>query len=461
MFKRLKKFYSENVRSRLIAFTLELCHGDNLYVTTVFFIVLFIIIPFAILTEMEWINVMDIQALTAVCVETLLIAIASILRRYFLNKVEDPGKLTTDYKKLVKRYNKAEGLVKFNNTGKAEAPEAEWDVFPVIDAGSILGKEIVIHDDPHKDYVLPTTIVKYYEELFTAHITSKIYNSVNIRVDNWEITDYTVDLWTSRTTYFNSLVTNRAIDFELAKGLSARELLECGPIVRPLNYALLSNHLGFNGFVKTSDDKFIFILRNGDVSIGKRTYGDSIGASLKTKFALNSQFKFDRQGLRKAIVGEIKDELGIIEEELVPLAKQPYLLINAYRDLVEGGKPQLCFYAETTLTAEALDKRFHDIQYDKKHKELQQKNAKGGKTVAENVMRNEVEDELATDGNKCVFVSQKDILQNTRIYPECVIVNIDGGNEALEMPMMPSASACVVMLRSFLMNCQQKGMSKK
>lgn len=74
------------------------------------------------------------------------------------------------------------------------------------------------------------------------------------------------------------------MDYELEKGISIRELLECGPIVHPLKYSLLSNHLGVNGFVESSDGKIMFVYRKNNVSIGKRTYSNSIGASIKTKY---------------------------------------------------------------------------------------------------------------------------------------------------------------------------------
>ena len=51
----------------------------------------------------------------------------------------------------------------------------------------------------------------------------------------------------------------------------------------------LSNHLGFKGVVESVDGYIPFIKRNDTVSIGKSTYGDSIGALLKTKYALDEK----------------------------------------------------------------------------------------------------------------------------------------------------------------------------
>lgn len=66
------------------------------------------------------------------------------------------------------------------------------------------------------------------------------------------------------------------MDYELESGISVRELLECGPMVHPLKYSSLSNHLGFNGFVESADGLIMLVYRKKNVSIGKRTFADSI-----------------------------------------------------------------------------------------------------------------------------------------------------------------------------------------
>ena len=73
--------------------------------------------------------------------------------------------------------------------------------------------------------------------------------------------DNTFKFVTGRTTYYNSLVTNRAMDYSLTDGISVRELLECGPMVHSLKNSSLSNHLGFNGFVESSDGSIMLVYR--------------------------------------------------------------------------------------------------------------------------------------------------------------------------------------------------------
>ena len=75
--------------------------------------------------------------------------------------------------------------------------------------------------------------------------------------------------------------------------------------------------LGFNGFIETSDEKFMFVFRKKGVSIGEGTYSNSVAASLKTKYALNPSSQFTMAGLENGIIREIEDELGIPPETLL------------------------------------------------------------------------------------------------------------------------------------------------
>lgn len=237
------------------------------------------ILGWTIMSKKDVADVVDISAFSAVVLEGALIAVVSLLRNKILNYTEDPNKLTTDYQALLKRYSSEQNFVwKRNNSAIA--------VIPVVHTAWLYNTEIEIIDHPEKEYELPDIVEKHFKELFAAHLTSKIYNNINIRIDDWYLDDKNCKfkIFSGRTSYYKSLVTNRTMDYELEKGISIRELLECGPIVHPLKYSLLSNHLGVNGFVESSDGKIMFVYRKNNVSIGKRTYSNSIGASIKTKY---------------------------------------------------------------------------------------------------------------------------------------------------------------------------------
>lgn len=175
-----------------------------------------------------------------------------------------------------------------------------------------------------------------------------VYDNTNIRVDNWSFNNNTFALNTSRTTYFNSLATNRAMDYECKNGLKVRDI-ELG---QSLETSTLSNHLGFNGFVITSDGYVPFVKRGSNLSVGANTLGPSVGASMKTKYALTNN-ELTYEGIVNSMKKEIKDELNIDEECISNLQ-----ITMAYRDYVEGGKPQLLFVATTSLTKDELQEKF-------------------------------------------------------------------------------------------------------
>ena len=167
----------------------------------------------------------------------------------------------------------------------------------------------------------------------------------------------------SRTTYYNSLVTNRVMDYEFHAGLTIRKIFECGPMIKSLKQSALSNYFDFNGFIESADSEIMLVFRKKYVSIRNRLYGNSVEASLKFQYALNEKNIFTRKRLEKGIVWEIEDELGIHENEL-QLKEQKKLgavqLLAAYRDIVEGGKPQLLFYAKAFIEKKAVEERFYD-----------------------------------------------------------------------------------------------------
>ena len=94
---------------------------------------------------------------------------------------------------------------------------------------------------------------------------------------------------------------NRAMDKEMANGLTLRNIYEYGSKLHKLEDSKLSNHIGLNGMVKTSDDKLIFVKRSKDVSIGKNVLGTSMAAALKAKDVVNHQGEFCLEGLQKGV----------------------------------------------------------------------------------------------------------------------------------------------------------------
>lgn len=378
----------------------------------------------------------DPTTFSSVLLESGLLILVDQMRKLARNRVEDPNKLTTNYGSLLNRYKKEKyRMVSSINSGK-------YALIPVVLCSWLFDKKIEITEDGN-DYIVPDVISAHYEELFQAHDTSEIYNNINIRIDSWDEINKHGDVFhmtTGRTSYYASMVTNRDMDYKISNGITVREILECGPFLHSLDKSRLSNHLGFNGFVESSDGQVMFVHRKKNVSIAKNTYADSIGASLKSKYALDNEGVFTSKGLYKGIIKEIEDELGIEADNLVenPYSGVSYgdddriCLVAAYRDLLEGGKPQLLFCAKSRYSKDEINDIFKEKNLHLK-KQVKKENDKTSASV----------EKMRTDGNSLEWIPVSD-LYTCEVCPDKVIYN----DKCLKM--VPSASASLAMYIRFL-----------
>lgn len=353
---------------------------------------------------------------TGVLISFLLVflcdAIAAAISHMVGKKYEDTSKLSINYEALVKKYSR-EKLIEYQGTK-----------FPVIcltlrTAGSDK-YDIHIHYSEEK-YRLPKQIADNSDHIMKAHSFSTVYNNMNVRVNSILTDRSKISIDYSMTTYFDSLITNRAMDYPFKNGKTIREIYEPGPFLSTLSESKLSNHLGFNGFVETADEKFIFVLRNNSVSIGKNTLANSIGASLKVKYCLDDDRRLTLAGIENAIRKEIRDELRIHIEENNSLSEGIFAF---YRDIVEGGKPQFLFYYKCNqFTSEQFEDRFHS--------DLKKSHIRGNDTII--------------DGKQLIYLSLAEL-------KSCVIapgkLTLPDGKTSYSM--MPSASASIVMLLQYL-----------
>ena len=88
-----------------------------------------------------------------------------------------------------------------------------------------------IFDDSFKWYEQPEVVKNNFQKLFEAHKTSSLYNQTNIRLDKIKLVDTEVNLFTSRTTYYDSMVTNRVMDYKIINNISLRDLINPGPFL--------------------------------------------------------------------------------------------------------------------------------------------------------------------------------------------------------------------------------------
>lgn len=378
--------------------------------------------------------------------------------RFAANKIEhrleDSTKLTVDYDSLIKLYNckdsslreaviscvypiqgEVVSLLERYSSCTLDGADTVNEIryfFPVVKLFENKERLDFEIQDSQEMYQLPDLVLHNYSRLFEFHAHSNVYNNLNIRLKDclWNKENRSVTLITERTTYFNSLVTNRALDAPLGEHLTIRSVFQVGKGVVPLSESVFSNHLGFNGFVATQDGYLVFVVRGSNMSVAKNTLGPSVGASMKTKYALMDK-KFTLHGLENAICSEIKDELEL-ERDTYSYSNGENI-IAGYRDLVEGGKPQLLFFVQSTLNRQHILENFRQGRSSRSKKGKQSK-----------------EEQMRRDGEQLLFIP-RDELAEVLIAPDCLIWRKKC------YTLVPSTAASLVMVREYLRERSMSG----
>lgn len=353
--------------------------------------------------------------------------------------LEDQNKLESNYLEIINKYSEdKEKLIEYTNSTDSPYKKGRRNTIAVRnqDTNTINNdtyiypitydmlfwekkiKKISIEDDK-SHYKLPVFVESNFDKLFQAHSYSDIYNQIKIRLDDYTYDKNTLTLNTSRTTFYNSLVTNRAMDYKLGPNLSIRELYSMGPKIEPFKESLLSNHIGVDAFIETSDGDIIFSWKKKNNSIAKKTLGISVMSSLNTKYALNDAEEFTYQGLVECIHDAIQQTLGIPKTEYSFNIEKN--LIAFYRNLVEGGKPQFLLHIKCRLTTDEL-KEINDIR----NKEIK------------NSRKENKDKKQKKEYSKLEFV-HKERLSSMYLAPDLAVLD----NKCYDMA--PSTVACIVL----------------
>lgn len=408
------------------------CEGIT---ATIAAIIILLVYIKCVLSNNQQVQFVDWTIFSSIIFALILTGFSKIIQNILMNRLEDSIKLTNDYEKLTRMYKSK--TVSYDNSSASknnlckvgENYKAEIRI-PVV-CEHILQHCAIDIQDSNNTYGLPDIIREHFDELFQTHSTSKVYNKLMVRVDDWTLNNNNFILKTSRTTFYDSLVTNRTMDFRWNNGLTVREQFEFGPILHTLKDSRLSNHLGFNGFVESSDGYILFVKRGNKLSIGKRTYCSSVSASLNTRYALNELGQFTEEGLIDSIILEIGNELKIPQKGLEEFSFRKHI-IAAYRDLVEGGKPQLLFYVHSYWTKEEIISNFKSETKREDRKKVT---------------------ECREDGRKFLWIP-KSKLDQLCILPEKVV------HEGKSYRMMPSVTASIVIFINYLRLLNQEDIAE-
>ena len=161
----------------------------------------------------------------------------------------------------------------------------------------------------------------------------------------------------SRSTYYNHLISNRSIDYQISRDFSVRSVFEFGPTISSLKDSKLSNHIGINALVFLDDGYVVFPRRKKDSTISK----NCITSSIATRLLLNPHSeKVDAKYLfNDNIIIALKERLfldkDILDKENVKIEIQ---FLGLGQNIYEGGKPQMYF----SVRLKGLDyNKFFDI----------------------------------------------------------------------------------------------------
>ena len=266
------------------------------------------------------------------------------------NHYSDP--YSADYQKMQKE------LDDFKN-GKLALPTI--NVY-----ANILGDGNVRFDDKNKDGEIPSFIIKNSSNILNAHKHSKKANNVTIRLRDVDLEGDTLVLHTERTNYIRMLLTNRCMDYALDNGMSIRDLYEYNPLISPLETSKLSNQIGINGMVLTTDGYLLVEKRDNSKTTWKNKFAQPISLALKENdVVLNANREIGStpeaaaESLFKVIRKTLKSNFGFTEKDYEQLTFQKNFLGLA-RDLLEGGKPNLYFVVTMNYDSKALLARLRE-----------------------------------------------------------------------------------------------------
>lgn len=317
----------------------------QIFIITLLFLFIFLLF---IYTQNDVLTLVD-----ATIISTFLITFfVSVLFNKSIDKlrvhVEDEIKVNYNADKLMKRYPAEieEGSF-FKNRG---------ELCPIIVLYTHEPNKEIHISDSDKQYVLPNIITNYVDKILNAHKASKINHKKMVRLDDVRKTDKGVELFTSRTTYLDTLLTNRAIDYTLADRLTIRDVLEPGPYINDLKTSTLSNHLGFNIMVFDNEDNVILTKRAKSVTTAKGKWSFGGSGSLKLDNALNDNRELQIAGIEKSVKVNLENTLGINSKYIDFNLERD--LICVYREMFEGGKPHFLLKCSINLSSDKIYSTF-------------------------------------------------------------------------------------------------------
>lgn len=213
---------------------------------------------------------------------------------------------------------------------------------------------------------IPSFIINNAGSIFKAHTHSRTTNNSTVRLKDFDLCDNVVTLHTERSSYYRMLLTNRCMDFELQNGMTVRTMFEYHKTVTPLNESKMSNQIGINGTIITTDGYLLIEKRDRKKTTWKNKFAQPISLALKEddlcergKRTIGDTFEEANNRLLGVIKKTVRSNFGLTEEDYGTLSFENNFMGIA-RDVLEGGKPNLFFSVTVNYTAKELLEKLRD-----------------------------------------------------------------------------------------------------
>ena len=255
--------------------------------------------------------------------------------RIFVGRFEDVLKINYDVEDMLRIYRGGKHYRKrltFNGTSTE---------FAYADTLINDNYRFEVVDDKNSVFEPDDFIMGNYETLFSAHTGSAKINGITIRLDKYELKDGVCTLYLGRSTFFNHLVTNRAMDFDLFEGLTLRQMYEYGPTISSIEDSKMSNHVGINALVFLGDGNLLIPRRKKDSTISKNKVTSSI--AVKLNFPTDGRDEVDKHHFfYQNLIDNLSARTKIRPQDLSTEHIEVEFL-GFGQNLYEGGKPQFYF----------------------------------------------------------------------------------------------------------------------
>ena len=238
-----------------------------------------------------------------------------------------------------------------------------------------------VEDSTTKYFEPDSFLTANYTLLMQAHQASFLDNPTMIRLDDCvKLQDGSYKLFTSRTAYFNDLVTNRSMDYKFSGNLTVRKIYESGKHISPLSESHMSNHIGIIAHVFHGKNE-ILAQRGDTATISKNKFTTCVAAGLSQDDIRAAHGNLERHPvitvkdlLDGVLLLKLADRLNLPHEKVLDLhdeGKIKIYLLGLGQLVYTGGKPQF-YYAVTIdesvdlseINARPVNK--HQIDYNKR-----------------------------------------------------------------------------------------------